>query len=112
MLIDAPLTLSNTIMHHKHLSHLMAKSMNELAHKSPLIFLCRVFKTARFTQADGLTSSHVNTPVRVNPPTRVNFLIVSRPFACNRVKLSPENIAFTGLAVPGSPRMSYLLPSS
>ena len=37
MLIDAPLTLSNTIMHHKHLSHLMAKSMNELAHKSPLI---------------------------------------------------------------------------
>ena len=39
MLIDAPLTLSNTIMHHKHLSHLMAKSMNELAHKSPLIFI-------------------------------------------------------------------------
>ena len=37
MLIDAPPTLSNTIMHHKHLSHLMAKSMNELAHKSPLI---------------------------------------------------------------------------
>ena len=37
MLIDAPLTLPNTIMHHKHLSHLMAKSMNELAHKSPLI---------------------------------------------------------------------------
>ena len=25
-------------MHHKHLSHRMAKSMNELAHKSPLIF--------------------------------------------------------------------------
>ena len=39
MLIDAPLTLSNTIMHHKHLSHLMAKSMNELAHKSPLILI-------------------------------------------------------------------------
>ena len=39
MLIDAPLTFSNTIMHHKHLSHLMAKSMNELAHKSPLIQL-------------------------------------------------------------------------
>ena len=38
MLIDAPPTLSNTIMHHKHLSHRMAKSMNELAHKSPLIF--------------------------------------------------------------------------
>ena len=37
MLIDAPSTLSNTIMHNKHLSHLMAKSMNELAHKSPLI---------------------------------------------------------------------------
>ena len=37
MLIDAPSTLSNAIMHNKHLSHLMAKSMNELAHKSPLI---------------------------------------------------------------------------
>ena len=39
MLIDALPTLSNTIMHHKHLSRLMAKSMNELAHKSPLILL-------------------------------------------------------------------------
>ena len=38
MLIDALPTLSNTIMHHKHLSRLMAKSMNELAHKSPLIY--------------------------------------------------------------------------
>ena len=37
MLIDAPPTLLSTIMHNKHLSHLMAKSMNELAHKSPLI---------------------------------------------------------------------------
>ena len=37
MLIDAPPTLLNTIMHNKHLSHLVAKSMNELAHKSPLI---------------------------------------------------------------------------
>ena len=37
MLIDAPPTLLNTIMHNKHLSHLMAKSVNELAHKSPLI---------------------------------------------------------------------------
>ena len=37
MLIDAPPMLFNTTMHNKHLSHLMAKSMNELAHKSPLI---------------------------------------------------------------------------
>ena len=37
MLIDAPPTLLNTIMHNKHLIHLMAKIMNELAHKSPLI---------------------------------------------------------------------------
>ena len=40
MLIDAPSTLSSAIMHNKHLSHLMAKSMNELAHKSPLIKYC------------------------------------------------------------------------
>ena len=38
MLINALPTLLNTMMHNKHLSHLMAKSMNELAHKSPLIF--------------------------------------------------------------------------
>ena len=37
MLIDAPSTLLNTIIHKEHLSHFMAKTMNELAHKSPLI---------------------------------------------------------------------------
>ena len=37
MFIDAPPTLLNTIIHKKHLSHFMAKTMNELAHKSPLI---------------------------------------------------------------------------
>ena len=37
MLIDAPPTLLNTIIHKKHLSHFMAKTMNELPHKSPLI---------------------------------------------------------------------------
>ena len=37
MLIDVPPTLLNTIIHKKHLSHFMAKTMNELAHKSPLI---------------------------------------------------------------------------
>ena len=43
MLIDTPPTLLNTIMHNKpHASHLMAKSMNELAYKSPLISLCAV----------------------------------------------------------------------
>ena len=43
MLIDAPPTLLNTIhvIYKKHLCHLMAKSMNELGHKSPFdIFLC------------------------------------------------------------------------
>ena len=47
MLIDAPPTLSNTIMHHKHLSHLMAKNMNELAHKSPLIIAVISFRSDR-----------------------------------------------------------------
>ena len=37
MLIDAPPTLLNAIIHKKHLNHFMAKTMNELAHKSPLI---------------------------------------------------------------------------
>ena len=37
MLIDAPPTLLNAIIHKKHLIHFMAKSMNELALKSPLI---------------------------------------------------------------------------
>ena len=39
MLIDAPPPLLSTIIHKKHLSHFMAKTMNELAHKSPLICL-------------------------------------------------------------------------
>ena len=41
MLIDAPSTLLNTIIHKKHLSHFMTKTMNELAHKSPLIEIQR-----------------------------------------------------------------------
>ena len=48
MLIDAPPTLLNTIIHKKHLSHFMAKTMNELAHKSPLIvisfFVVEIFR--------------------------------------------------------------------
>ena len=50
MLTDAPPTLLNTIMHNKHLSHLMAKSMNELAHKSPLIFPCCVALKVEFSR--------------------------------------------------------------
>ena len=37
MLIDAPSKLLNTVIHKKLFSHSMAKSMHELAHKSPLI---------------------------------------------------------------------------
>ena len=52
MLIDALPTLSNTIMHHKHFSRLMAKSMNELAHKSPLIpCICQMGSVFRKYQA-------------------------------------------------------------
>jgi len=63
----------------------------------PVLFLRRIYKAARVTRIGGLpylragvalagrlTFSLVNTPGRVNPPTRVNFLIVSRPFKCNR----------------------------
>ena len=42
MLIDAPPTLLNTVKYKKHLSHFMAKTINELAHKSPLIFVKKV----------------------------------------------------------------------
>jgi len=65
-------------------------------------FLRRVYNTARVarigrlpylrarvTLAGGLTFSLVNTPGRVNMPTRVNFLIVSRPFECNRALSCP-----------------------
>ena len=47
MLIDAPPTLLNTIIHKKHISRFMAKSMNELAHKSPLILFPLVTRSAR-----------------------------------------------------------------
>ena len=39
----------------------------------------------RVPLAGGLTSPLVNTLSRVNPPTWVNFLIVSSRFECNRV---------------------------
>ena len=39
---------------------------------------------ARVTLAGGLTFCLVNTPGRVNTPTWVNFLLVSRPFEFNR----------------------------
>ena len=64
-------------------------------HTFPLFFR-RVYKAARVTQVDrlpylcarvtlagGLTFSHVNTPSWVNPPTGINFPLVSRPFECN-----------------------------
>ena len=67
-----------------------------------LCFLRRVYKAARVTLVGwlpylrarvtlvgGLTFSLVNTPGRVNPPTRVNVLIVSRPFECDRTLSCP-----------------------
>ena len=48
MLIDAPPTLLNTIIHKKRLSHFMAKTMNELAHKSPLILIAVNWLTSGF----------------------------------------------------------------
>ena len=36
---------------------------------------------ARITLASGLTFSLVNTPGRVNPPTRVNFLLFPDPLS-------------------------------
>ena len=44
---------------------------------------------ARVTLVGGLTFSLINTPGRVNPPTRVNVLIVSRPFDCDRTLSCP-----------------------
>ena len=87
-------------------------------------FLRRVYKTARVTRlgglpylrarvtlADGLTFSLVNTPGRVNPPTQVNFLIVSRPFECNRALRCPGLWGYPTCEIllvnPG-----FLLPSS
>ena len=57
--------------------------------KLPLILL-QISLLFRYTPA--LTFTFVNTPRRgrrVNPPTRVNFLIVSRPFEGNRALSCP-----------------------
>ena len=43
---------------------------------------------ARVTLSGGLTFPLVNSPGRVDPPTRVNFLIVSRPLVYPCIKLS------------------------
>ena len=63
------------------------------AHKFPFFLRC-VYKAARVTQAGvlpylrardtlagGLSFSLVNTPGRVNPPTRVNFLLFPDPLS-------------------------------
>ena len=55
MLIDAPPPLLSTIIHKKHLSHFMAKTMNELAHKSPLISICYHSVYHNSTQCEVLT---------------------------------------------------------
>ena len=57
MLIDAPPTLLNTIIHKKHLSHFMAKTMNELAHKSPLIISFKFSSTNVLTNTFAFSGS-------------------------------------------------------
>ena len=75
----------------------LASGLPQHSHISSF-FLCRVYKAARIirlgrlpnlharvTLVGGLMFSLVNTPGSVNLPTRVNFLIVSRPFECERL---------------------------
>ena len=77
MLIDAPSTLLNTIIHKKHLSHFMAKTMNELAHKSPLI----VFKMAENGLFSGISSAN-------NKETKQSMAFFSSRNVLNRYKFS------------------------
>ena len=71
----------NTLLH--------VKSCDKMKGKSLLASSCRLYLHpidlhARVTLAVGLTFSLVSTPGRVNLPTQDNFLIVSRPFECDR----------------------------
>ena len=70
--------LANGLPKHSHISSLFLRRVYEAAR------VPRVGGRARVTLAVELTFSLVNTPGRVNPPSRVNFVIVSRPFECNR----------------------------
>ena len=71
----------------------LSKQVIRLARTHFLFLLRRVYKEARVmrvgrlphlrgrvTLAGGLTFSLVNTPGKVKPPTRINFLIDSRSF--------------------------------
>ena len=63
---------------------------------------------ARVSLAGGLTSSLVNTLGGVNPPTPVNYLILSRPFECNRVVGSVHYLC----NFPRKPGLSLIFPFS
>ena len=53
-----PQLMLNTIMYNKHLSHLMTKSMNELAHKSPLISSSSVLCFTKRKKREGSCRLH------------------------------------------------------
>ena len=122
MLIDAPPTLSNSIMHHKHLSHLMAKSMNELAHKSPLICFCRpavqsqAFEKHPSVHPFDLTvrkKKNIHLAVRLNRSKKICVRSPIRPcrskkiYICSAVRLNRSKKNYIRSAVPLTVRRKF-----
>ena len=75
-------TLASEFLLHSHISSRFLRRVYKAARVIRVSGL--PYLHARFTLAGGLTFSLVNTPGRVNLPTRVSFLIVSRLVECNR----------------------------
>ena len=75
-------TLAGGLPLHSHISSSYLRNVYKAARVTQIGGL--PYLNARVTLAGGLTFTFVNTPGRVNPVTPVNFLIVSRPFECNR----------------------------
>ena len=65
----------------RNMSHRVAKHTQHVA-PSNVAICC-------FEMLRSFGRGFINTPGRVNPPTRVNFLIVFRPFECNHALSCP-----------------------
>ena len=90
MLIDAPPTLLNAIIHKKHLSHFMANSMNELAHKSPLIKYFRLNFVSYYDVMKCTTQSIIKTRLSLHFFAILNKIMISATYTTYPLLLNTD----------------------
>ena len=79
-LVIERVTLASGLLQHPHISSCFHRRVYKAARVTPVGWL--PYLRARVTLAGEVTFSLVNAPGKVNTPTWVNVVIVSRPFDC------------------------------